>query len=144
MFSVLSQTWDKEKVLSLHEESNLRTSDPALWYSTTEPQRLYGEWSRLRRGLSWSSFLDSSWGLLCSTFQTWQKHLSLVRWKFKRGQLFAALHRFENSSNIDAAIQIFLYLSMSRFSSQSLYNICTVRRWLYVSRVFSQLHLITW
>ena len=52
---------------------------------------------------------------LCSTFQTRQKHLSLVRWKFKRGQLFAALHRFENSSNIDAAIQIFLYLSMSRF-----------------------------
>ena len=65
---------------------------------------------------------------LCSTFQTRQKHLSLVRWKFKRGQLFAALHRFENSSNIDAAIQIFLYLSMSRFYSQSLYNICTVRR----------------
>ena len=81
---------------------------------------------------------------LCSTFQTRQKHLSLVRWKFKRGQLFAALHRFENSSNIDAAIQIFLYLSMSRFYSQSLYNICTVRRWLYVSRVFSHLHLITW
>ena len=81
---------------------------------------------------------------LCSTLQTRQKHLSLVRWKFKRGQLFAALHRFENSSNIDAAIQIFLHLPMSRFDSQSLYNICTVRRWSYVSRVFSHLHLITW
>ena len=64
----------------------------------------------------------------CSTLQTRQKHLSLVRWKFKRGQLFAALHRFENSSNIDAAIQIFLHLPMSRFDSQSLYNIWIVRR----------------
>ena len=62
----------------------------------------------------------------------------------KRGQLLAALHRLENSSTIDAAIQIFLYLPMSRFDSQSLYNICTVRWWLYVYRVFSYLHLITW
>ena len=45
---------------------------------------------------------------LCATLLTTQKHLSLVQWKFKRGQLFAALHKFENSSNTDAAIQIFL------------------------------------
>ena len=145
MFSVLSQTWDKEKVPSLHEESNLRTLDSALWCSTTDPQRLYGEWGLSWRGLSWSSFLDSLWGLsIVSLLQTRQKHLSLVRWKFKRGQLFAALHRFENSSNIDAAIQIFLHLPMSRFDSQSFYNICIVRRWSYVSRVFSYLHLKTW
>ena len=37
--------------------------DSALWCSTTEPQRLYGEWRLLRRSLLWSSFLDSLWGL---------------------------------------------------------------------------------
>ena len=63
---------------------------------------------------------------------------------FKGGSCFAALHRLENSLNIGAAIQIFLYLLMSPFDSQSLYNICTVRRWSYVSRVFAHLHLITW
>ena len=30
MFSLLSQPWDKEKILNLHEESNLRTLDSAL------------------------------------------------------------------------------------------------------------------
>ena len=81
---------------------------------------------------------------LCPTLQTRQKHLSLVQWKFKRGQLFAALYRVENSLNIGVTIQIFLYLPMSRFDSQSFYNICIVRRWSYVSRVFSYLHLKTW
>ena len=37
-----------EKILSLDEESNLRSSDSALRCSTTEPQRLYSEWSLLR------------------------------------------------------------------------------------------------
>ena len=45
---------------------------------------------------------------LCPTLLTTQKHLSLVQWKFKRGQVLTALHRFENSLNTDAAIQIFL------------------------------------
>ena len=36
MFYVLSRAWDKEKVLSPHEESNLRPSDSALQCSTTE------------------------------------------------------------------------------------------------------------
>ena len=45
---------------------------------------------------------------LCATLLTTQKHLSLVQWKFKRGQVLTALHRFENSLNTDAAIQIFL------------------------------------
>ena len=44
MFLVLSQTWDKEKILSSHGESNLRPLDSALQCSNTEPQRLYGEW----------------------------------------------------------------------------------------------------
>ena len=48
MFLVLSQTWDKEKILSSHEESNLRPLDSALQCSTTEPQRLYGEWGPLQ------------------------------------------------------------------------------------------------
>ena len=48
---VLSWAWDKEKILSPHEESNLRPSDSALQCSTTEPQRLYGE-----RGLLRSSY----------------------------------------------------------------------------------------
>ena len=54
---------------------------------------------------------------LCHKLLTTQKHLSLVQWKFKRGQLFAALDRFENSSNTDAAIQIFLcgVLTHSRY-----------------------------
>ena len=48
MFLVLSQTWDKEKILSSHGESNLRPLDSALQCSTTEPQRLYGEWGPLQ------------------------------------------------------------------------------------------------
>ena len=40
--------WDKEKILSLHEELNLRPSDSALRCSTTEPQRLQG--GEARRG----------------------------------------------------------------------------------------------
>ena len=43
MFFVLSRVWDKEKILSPHEETNLRPSDSTLQYSTTEPQRLYGK-----------------------------------------------------------------------------------------------------
>ena len=42
-FIILSLTWDKEKILSPHEELNLRPSDFMLWCSTTEAQRLYGE-----------------------------------------------------------------------------------------------------
>ena len=30
MFSILSRAWDKENILSPHEESNLRTTDSAL------------------------------------------------------------------------------------------------------------------
>ena len=41
MFFVLLRAWDKEKILSLHEESNSRPSDSSLRCSTTEPQRLY-------------------------------------------------------------------------------------------------------
>ena len=51
VYFVLSRAWDKEKILSPHEESNLRPSDSALQCSTTEPQRLYGE-----RGLLRSSY----------------------------------------------------------------------------------------
>ena len=40
-FFVLSRAWDREKILSLHKESNLRTSDSALRCATTEPQRFY-------------------------------------------------------------------------------------------------------
>ena len=43
-FIVLSLTWDKQKkILSPHEELNLRPSDSTLWCSTTEAQRPYGE-----------------------------------------------------------------------------------------------------
>ena len=44
-FFVLSRTWDKERILSLCEESNLKSSDSALQCSTTDPQRLHGEQS---------------------------------------------------------------------------------------------------
>ena len=40
MFFVISRAWEKEKILSPHEESNLKPSDSALGCSTTEPQRL--------------------------------------------------------------------------------------------------------
>ena len=47
----LSQLWNKEKILSPLEESNVRPLDITLWCSTTEPQRLYGEqgplWSHI-------------------------------------------------------------------------------------------------
>ena len=35
MFIVLARTWDKEKILSPHEGSNLRPSDSALRCSAT-------------------------------------------------------------------------------------------------------------
>ena len=38
MFFVLSQAWNKEKVLSPHQESNHRPSDFVLQCSTSEPQ----------------------------------------------------------------------------------------------------------
>ena len=44
MFFVLSRAWDKEEILSPHEESNLRPSDSAFRCSTTEPQRLHGNY----------------------------------------------------------------------------------------------------
>ena len=33
VYFVLSRAWDKEKILSLHEESNLRSSHSSLRYS---------------------------------------------------------------------------------------------------------------
>ena len=48
MFFVLSRVWDKEKILSPNEESNLRPTDSAPRCSTTGPQRLYGEHGLLR------------------------------------------------------------------------------------------------
>ena len=51
MFFVSSRAWDKEKILSPHEEWNLRPSDSALRCPATEPQRLRGE-----RGLLRSSY----------------------------------------------------------------------------------------
>ena len=51
MFFVLLQAWDKEKIVSPHEELNLWPSDSALWCSTTGPQRLYHE-----QGLLQSSY----------------------------------------------------------------------------------------
>ena len=42
MFFVLLRAWDKEKILSTHEESNLRPSDSALRCFTTKPQKSYG------------------------------------------------------------------------------------------------------
>ena len=48
MFFVLSWVWEKEKNLSTHEELNLRPSDSVLHFSTTEPQRLYGEGGLLK------------------------------------------------------------------------------------------------
>ena len=40
---VLSWAWEREKKMNLHEESNLRPSDPARQCSTSKPQRLYGK-----------------------------------------------------------------------------------------------------
>ena len=59
MFFVLSRAWNKENILSPHEESNVRLSDSALRCSSTELQRLYVE-----RGLcSLSSFYGSLLGM---------------------------------------------------------------------------------
>ena len=64
--------WDKEKVLSPHEESKLRLSNSTLWCPTTEPQRLYGEWGPLQ-----SSYIyDIRFSLSHTCYQT-KKHLSL-------------------------------------------------------------------
>ena len=52
MFFILSQAWDKEKILTPYVELNLRTSDSAPRCSTTEPLRLWGE-----KGPIWSSYM---------------------------------------------------------------------------------------
>ena len=59
-FFVLSQAWDKEKILSPHEESNLRPLDSVSWYSTTEPWWLYGEQGPLQSSHCWSCILFGS------------------------------------------------------------------------------------
>ena len=53
MFSVLSWVWDKEKILSHHEKLSLRSLDSTLAFSTSEPQRLYGEPSPWTTGTLW-------------------------------------------------------------------------------------------
>ena len=50
---VLSWAWDKEKILSPHEESNLRPSDSALQCFTTEPQTL--RWTRSITKFIWQA-----------------------------------------------------------------------------------------
>ena len=42
-FHLMSQAWDKEKIMSPHEELNLRPLDSTLRCSTTKPKRLYDE-----------------------------------------------------------------------------------------------------
>ena len=53
MFSVLSWVWDKEKILSHHEKLSLRSLDSTLAFSTSEPQRLYGEPGPWTTGTLW-------------------------------------------------------------------------------------------
>ena len=48
VFSPFHERGTKKKILSPHEESNLRPSDSAPRCLTTEPQRLYGERGLLR------------------------------------------------------------------------------------------------
>ena len=55
MFFVLSQAWDKEKIMTSHEELNLRFSNSVLQCSTTKPQRLYDEQGPLQ-----SSYIGSA------------------------------------------------------------------------------------
>ena len=57
MFFFLSQAWNKEKILSLHEKSNLTTSASMLRCSAPEPQRLYGEQGPLKSSYSLLSFI---------------------------------------------------------------------------------------
>ena len=70
MFFALWRAWDKEKIPSPHEESNLRPSDSLLRCSTTEPQRLHGERGLLRNSYDTRRRTEfkglrfgSSWGL---------------------------------------------------------------------------------
>ena len=50
-FRLVTSVGQRKKILSPHEESDLRSSDSALRCSTTEPQRLHG-----KRGLLRSSY----------------------------------------------------------------------------------------
>ena len=54
-FSSCHERGTNKKVLSPHEESNLRPSDSALRCSTTEPQRLYGGYTSLTVESMWLS-----------------------------------------------------------------------------------------
>ena len=62
VFFVLSRAWDKETILSSHEESNLRLSVSALRCSTTESQRVCGE-----QAIHWSThqIIPSISGAFC-------------------------------------------------------------------------------
>ena len=53
MFFVLSRAWEKEKLLSLHEESNLRSSDSALRCSSRN-RKVWGS-------IPHFSFVPRSW-----------------------------------------------------------------------------------
>ena len=54
-FSSCHERGTNKKILSPHEESNLRASDSALRCSTTEPQRLYGGYTSLTVESMWLS-----------------------------------------------------------------------------------------
>ena len=80
-FIVLSLTWDKEKILSPHEELNLRPSDSTLWCSTTEAQRLYGEQGYKIFPLSFHLWQDEKNFFLYFLTELKTKHLSYSIYK---------------------------------------------------------------
>ena len=71
----------KKKILSPHEESNLRPTDSAHWCSTTEPQRLHGERGQLR-----SSSFNLLWKIFWKIYHfgrytSWQKQVNLMKYQ---------------------------------------------------------------
>ena len=71
----------QKKILSPHEESNLRPSDSAHWCSTTEPQRLHGERGQLR-----SSSFNLLWKIFWKIYHfgrytSWQKQVNLMKYQ---------------------------------------------------------------
>ena len=111
VFFVLLRVWDKEKILSSHEELNLWPSDSALWCSTTEPESEQKIW-KCKVWLLWYNhgYLMVIWWLsdLCSDALplswNWSAGFEGLRFNSSWG-----LRIFSLSNARDKTKNIFLY-----------------------------------
>ena len=115
VFFVLLRVWDKEKILSSHEELNLWPSDSALWCSTTEPESEQRIW-KSKVWLLWYNhgYLMVIWCMLwCSTTELeLEHHLSYSFYKLNDTCLLIGsfLWSIGNKCIDDLTIEKFFFL----------------------------------